>query len=152
MNINDSIKSKAGITADKTQLEKPTAKPAQTATGAAAPAVAGESVTLSSLSAQVKSFEAEASAGVFDAEKVQAIKSAISSGQFKVDSEKVADGLIPVSYTHLDVYKRQVNATALAPVVGTKLTVGVAGAMVGATPVSYTHLLNGCIFIIAGEL
>lgn len=94
MNINDSIKSKAGITADKTQLEKPTAKPAQTATGAAAPAVAGESVTLSSLSAQVKSFEAEASAGVFDAEKVQAIKSAISSGQFKVDSEKVADGLI----------------------------------------------------------
>ena len=32
MNINDSIKSKAVITADKTQLEKPAAKPAQTTT------------------------------------------------------------------------------------------------------------------------
>ena len=30
----------------------------------------------------------------YDAEKVEAIKSAIANGQFKVDSEKVADGLI----------------------------------------------------------
>ena len=31
---------------------------------------------------------------MFDAEKVAAIKSAIADGQFKVSSEKVADGLI----------------------------------------------------------
>jgi negative regulator of flagellin synthesis FlgM len=31
---------------------------------------------------------------VFDAAKVGEIKSAIASGQFRVDSEKVADGLL----------------------------------------------------------
>lgn len=54
-----------------------------------------ESVTLSTLSSQLQSLEAKVSnAEVFDAEKVDAIKSAIASGQFKVDSGKVADGLI----------------------------------------------------------
>lgn len=97
MNINDSIKSKLSVAGDKTLIEKTTTKTAQTAkekASASGQITGGESVTLSSLSAQVKSFEAQATAGVFDADKVEAIKSAISSGQFKVDSEKVADGLI----------------------------------------------------------
>ncbi|MGB2832375.1 MAG: flagellar biosynthesis anti-sigma factor FlgM [Methylotenera sp.] len=95
MNINDSIKSKLGVVGEKT-LDKPTAKSAQagSAKASATSASAGESVTLSSFSAQIKSIETEATAGVFDANKVEAIKSAIASGQFKVDSEKVADGLI----------------------------------------------------------
>lgn len=54
-----------------------------------------ESVTLSTLSSQLQSLEAKvSSAEVFDTEKVDAIKSAIANGQFKVDSGKVADGLI----------------------------------------------------------
>jgi len=56
--------------------------------------VAGN-VTLSPMSAQIQSLEAKvAASNVFDVEKVDAIKSAIAGGQFKVDSGKVADGLI----------------------------------------------------------
>ncbi|HOY69884.1 MAG TPA: flagellar biosynthesis anti-sigma factor FlgM [Methylotenera sp.] len=97
MNINDSIKSKLGVAGDKTLIEKSTSKSTQATkdkSAAVSQVSSGESVTLSPLSAQMKSIEAEATAGVFDADKVEAIKSAISSGQFKVDSEKVADGLI----------------------------------------------------------
>ncbi len=96
MNINDSIKSKVGVGVDKTLLEKTTsnaAKATKEKSGVAGQ-TAGENVTLSSFSAQIKSIENEATAGVFDSDKVDAIKAAISSGQFKVDSEKVADGLI----------------------------------------------------------
>ena len=56
---------------------------------------------------------------------------------------------IPVSYTHLDVYKRQVNELAtmvksadMKPVAfndGIEFY-GVTSANVGSTPVSYTHL------------
>ena len=66
-----------------------------------------ESVTLSPLSGQVKSLEAKiAASNVFDAEKVDAIKSAIASGQFKVDSEKVADGLIATVKDLLNTQKK----------------------------------------------
>jgi negative regulator of flagellin synthesis FlgM len=51
-----------------------------------------DNVTLSSagqaLAGQV------AGSGVFDANKVEEIKAAIASGQFQVDAERVADGLI----------------------------------------------------------
>jgi negative regulator of flagellin synthesis FlgM len=97
MNINDSIKSKVGVGVDKTLLEKSTssaAKASKEKSAVAGQTPAGESVTLSSFSAQIKSIENEATAGVFDSDKVDAIKAAISNGQFKVDSEKVADGLI----------------------------------------------------------
>ncbi|MDP2072232.1 flagellar biosynthesis anti-sigma factor FlgM [Methylotenera sp.] len=99
MKINDSIKNVAAVGADKSSVDKAGAgkldsagKNAQAAQVDIKPA---ESVTLSPLSAQLKSLEAKvASSSVFDAEKVDAIKSAIASGQFKVDAEKVADGLI----------------------------------------------------------
>ncbi len=92
MKINDSIKQSVDLTASK--LSDNVAKKTATATSAGSSA-ATESVTLSTLSSQLKSLEMKvASAEVFDVEKVDAIKSAISSGQFKVDSGKVADGLI----------------------------------------------------------
>ena len=54
-----------------------------------------DSVTLSPMAQQLKTLQSKVSAeGVFDAEKVNEIKSAILSGQFKVNTEKVADGLI----------------------------------------------------------
>lgn len=100
MKINESIKNTANIGIDKSGVEKanaakvdahakPQAERSQPNGGSA------ENVTLSPLSAQIKSLEAKVStASVFDAEKVDAIKSAIAGGTFQVDSEKVANGLI----------------------------------------------------------
>lgn len=90
MKINDSIKQPVDLATEKLGV-KSGKKTEQASTSAAAT----ESVTLSTLSSQLKSLEAKvASTEVFDVEKVDAIKSAISSGQFTVDSGKVADGLI----------------------------------------------------------
>ena len=52
-------------------------------------------VTLSSMSSRLQSLEAKiATDNVFDADKVESIKAAISNGSFKIDSSKVADGLV----------------------------------------------------------
>ncbi len=98
MKINDSIKNAASLGIEKPSTGKASATKAD-ATGNAKTsqleATSAENVTLSPLSAQLKSLEKKvAASSVFDAEKVEAIKSAIANGQFKVDSEKVADGLI----------------------------------------------------------
>ena len=54
-----------------------------------------ESVTLSTMANQLKSLETSmATEDVYDADKVESIKNAIRDGQFKVNSEKVAEGLI----------------------------------------------------------
>jgi negative regulator of flagellin synthesis FlgM len=93
MKINDSFKSKVDLGIDKTSPEK-TGSGKKTDKMQVETKVA-DSVTLSPMSAQLQSLEATiASDKAFDAEKVAAIKLAISSGQFKVSSEKVADGLI----------------------------------------------------------
>jgi negative regulator of flagellin synthesis FlgM len=95
MKINDTIKNSAGLGVDKSGAGK--LGPANSKNGQVSQvdAKTSESVTLSPLSAQLKSLEEKVSASsVFDAEKVDAIKSAIANGHFKVDSEKVADGLI----------------------------------------------------------
>lgn len=96
MKINDSIKNKVELGADKLGTAKGTGTSAlagnKAEAGTSKPA---ENVTLSPISVQLQSITSEVSAsGVFDAEKVNAIKSAIESGQFKVNSEKVADGLL----------------------------------------------------------
>ena len=90
MKIDDIIKKSVGLDAEK--LGANTSKKIEkSSTGTPS----SETVTLSPLSAQLKSLESKVSATeVFDAEKVEAIKSAIASGKFKVDTEKVADGLI----------------------------------------------------------
>lgn len=55
----------------------------------------GGSISLSSLSTQLHALEANLSGGApFDAAKVAAIKQAIGSGQFKVNTEAIADKLI----------------------------------------------------------
>ena len=90
MKINDIIKKSVGLDTEKlgTSSGKKVEKSSEGAKSA-------ETVTLSPLSAQLQSLETKvAAADVFDAEKVEAIKSAIASGKFKVDSEKIADGLI----------------------------------------------------------
>ncbi len=93
MKISDSIKKPAGPGLEKTGTEK-SGTDKSTAKVQTEAKVAGN-VTLSSMSAKLQSLESKIAADkVFDTEKVDAIKSAIAGGQFKVDSEKVADGLI----------------------------------------------------------
>jgi negative regulator of flagellin synthesis FlgM len=95
MKINDSIKNTTGLSVDKPSAGKLDPANSKNAQASQVGAKSAESVTLSPLSAQLKSLEEKVStSNVFDAEKVDAIKSAIAGGQFKVDSEKVADGLI----------------------------------------------------------
>lgn len=90
MKINETIKKTAGL-----GLEKPEYNPASKASQANAGGPLSESVTLSPAASQLQSLESSvAAANVFDADKVEAIKSAIANGEFKVDAEKVADGLI----------------------------------------------------------
>jgi len=95
MNVNDSIKNNVDLgvdkqlTSDKTAQAKPVENKSETAPSQ------DESVTLSSASVQLQSIQSDLSTKeVFDADKVEAIKAAISNGEFTVNAEKVADGLI----------------------------------------------------------
>lgn len=56
---------------------------------------AGSGVELSSLSARMQQIESHlANSPVADSARVDAIRAAISSGAFKIDASKIADGLI----------------------------------------------------------
>ncbi len=66
------------------------------APGQTRPAVGrGDSVAINPLASQMASLEQAVSAEPgFDAAKVQAIKQAIANGEFKINPEAIADGLI----------------------------------------------------------
>ena len=66
-------------------------------------AVGGEAVSLSDLSAQMHELEARLSAEPsFDSARVEQLKDAIRSGEYKVNTEAVADGLIASVRQFLD--------------------------------------------------
>ena len=87
MKINDSIKTSPGLPVSQT----PTAG-AKGAEKASANPASSDSVRLSSQGQALAS--TVGSSAVFDAKKVERIKLAIADGQFQVNSEKVADGLL----------------------------------------------------------
>lgn len=90
MKINDTRKSNAGVPAATTPATS--AKSADTAAAATTSPATTETVRLSS---QGQAMAAAGSTnGVFDTKKVERIKAAIADGQFQVNSEKVADGLL----------------------------------------------------------
>jgi negative regulator of flagellin synthesis FlgM len=86
--INDTLKSKPGLPAAGTPAAG--AKGADKA--AAATPAPTDTVRLSSQGQALAS--TKGTGGVFDTNKVERIKAAIADGQFKVDSEKVADNLL----------------------------------------------------------
>ena len=90
MNITDALQKNIGIAGDNGDAEAPRKSETAPAT------TSGQgNVTLSPLSAQLQSLEANvAMDNVYDADKVEAIKLAISNGEFHIDAGKIADGLI----------------------------------------------------------
>lgn len=88
MKIDDASKKTAGLSVATTGTPQTRAEKGPTATTAAPTATQTDNVTLSSQS------KVASSAGVFDTNKVEEIKAAIANGQFKVNAESVADGLM----------------------------------------------------------
>lgn len=90
MKIDDALKHVGGIATGSLET-----KSTKTASKAKASSTTAENVTLSPTSSQLRALESNlGNEGVFDEKKVAEIKSAIADGQFKVNTEKVADGLI----------------------------------------------------------
>jgi negative regulator of flagellin synthesis FlgM len=90
--INDNLKSTTGLPAANAAPTS-TARGADKAAAAPTPS-ASDSVRLSPQGQAMAASAAGGSAGVFDTKKVERIKLAIADGQFQVNSEKVADGLL----------------------------------------------------------
>ena len=92
MKINDTLKSTPGLQPASTQTNS--ARGADKAASTAPVTTAQtDSVRLSS-QGQAMASSIGGGAAVFDAKKVERIKMAIADGQFQVNSEKVADGLL----------------------------------------------------------
>jgi negative regulator of flagellin synthesis FlgM len=90
--INDTVKSTTGLPAS-TATTTSTARGADKAAETATPSTS-DSVRLSPQGQAMAASAASGSSAVFDSKKVERIKSAIADGQFQVNSEKVADGLL----------------------------------------------------------
>ena len=90
MKINDTLKNNPALQPATTQTN--TARGAEKA-ATTAPMAPTDSVRLSP-QGQAMASAVGGGAQVFDAKKVERIKLAIADGQFQVNSEKVADGLL----------------------------------------------------------
>lgn len=90
MKIDDSIKKTGGLPVSPAQT-----RGAGRAAGSEAAGSTGAASDNVHISAELKALSGQvASSSVFDAGKVEEIKAAIAGGQFQVDPEKVATGLL----------------------------------------------------------
>lgn len=85
--IDDPLKKPSGL-----GTVAPQVKPGRTADKSGVEKTRSDNVTLSS-AGQALAGQSSTS-GAFDARKVEEIKAAIASGQFQVNAERIADGLI----------------------------------------------------------
>jgi negative regulator of flagellin synthesis FlgM len=99
--INDSLKSNQGLPVAGTPAAG--AKGADKAPAAPAPT---DTVRLSSQGQALAASGATGTAAVLDTKKIERIKSAIADGQFQVNPEKVADGLLETVRDMLHARKR----------------------------------------------
>ncbi len=90
MKIDSSLKKTGGVGVESTQARP--GKGADKAGGVSPAPAESDSVHLSSQAQSLT--QLAGSGGVFDAQKVEEIKSAIAEGRFQVDPEKVANGLL----------------------------------------------------------
>ena len=90
MKIDDTLKVKSGLTSSSSEKSAKTeSQPIKVEK------TSEDKVTLSARSSELQSLGASAATGeAFDVKKVEEIKAAILDGQFTIDSNKVADGLI----------------------------------------------------------
>ncbi|GIZ52661.1 flagellar biosynthesis anti-sigma factor FlgM [Noviherbaspirillum aridicola] len=88
MKIEDTLKKTAGLGVPSTPAR---GKGADKAAGVSQTAAETDSVKLS---ATAQSLAQASAGGVFDSQKVEEIKAAIANGTFRVDPEKVANGLL----------------------------------------------------------
>lgn len=92
MKIDNSIKKSVGLPVGPAQTRSGNGTGKADAADAAGTAPAADNVHIST---QLKALAGQvASGGVFDTSKVEEIKAAIAGGQFQVDPEKVATGLL----------------------------------------------------------
>lgn len=88
MKIDDTTKKVAGLSVATTGTPQTRVDKGPSGATATQSVPQTDNVTLSSQS------KVASSAGVFDTNKVEEIKAAIANGQFKVNAESVADGLM----------------------------------------------------------
>ncbi|HJV88478.1 MAG TPA: flagellar biosynthesis anti-sigma factor FlgM [Noviherbaspirillum sp.] len=89
MKIDDSLKKTSGLSVGSAQARS--GKSAEKTGGVSSAPVPTDTVHISS---KLESLAQAGGNGVFDAGKVEEIKAAIANGTFKVDPEKVANGLL----------------------------------------------------------
>jgi negative regulator of flagellin synthesis FlgM len=87
--INDTLKNNASVQTNNTP-----ATTAKSSDAAAAKSITPAATDPVRLSSQGQALAAGSTSQVFDSKKVERIKAAIADGQFHVNSEKVADGLL----------------------------------------------------------